>query len=110
MLVGRRRRAAGPAQVQPGGNRRVNAVLHHMAITQLRWEPRARQLYDNARQRGHTTSEAMRILKRKLSDVVHRRMIRDVTARSSTPLLTQELRMVADPESPRTRRGWTRDG
>jgi len=72
----------------PGGNRRVNAVLHHTAITQLRWEPRARQLDDNARQRGHTNSEAMRILKRKLSDVVDRRMIRDVTARSSPPLLT----------------------
>jgi transposase len=53
----------------PGGDRRVNAVLHHMAITQLRCEPRAREVYDQARQRGHTNTEAMRILKRKLSDV-----------------------------------------
>jgi transposase len=35
------------------GNRRVNAVLHRMAVTQLRCEPRARAIYDNARARGH---------------------------------------------------------
>jgi hypothetical protein len=72
----------------PGGNRRVNAVLHHMAITQLRCEPRARQLYDQARQRGHTNTEAMRILKRRLSDVVYRCTIRDVTPTAETPPLT----------------------
>jgi transposase len=66
----------------PYGNRRVNCVLHHMAVTQLRYEPRARELYEHARQRGHTKTEAMRILKRRLSDVVYRRMILDL---ESTP-------------------------
>jgi len=64
----------------PHGNRRVNCVLHHMALTQLRCEPRARQLYEQARHRGHTKTEAMRILKRRLSDVIYRRMIRDIEA------------------------------
>jgi transposase len=72
----------------PGGYRRVNAVLHHMAITQLRCEPRARELYDHARLRGHTNTEAMRVLKRRLSDVVYRRMIHDATARYETAPLT----------------------
>jgi transposase len=31
------------------GNRRINSVLHLMAVTQLRCEPRARQIYDDAR-------------------------------------------------------------
>lgn len=62
----------------PAGNRRVNAALHRMAITQLRCEPRARQLYTNARKAGHTKKEAMRVLKRHLSNVVHRHMLRDV--------------------------------
>jgi transposase len=62
------------------GNRRVNAVLHRMAVTQLRCEPRARQIYDDARRNGHTKKEAMRILKRQLSNVVYRRMIRDFNA------------------------------
>jgi transposase len=61
-----------------GGNRRVNAVLHRMAMTQLRCEPKAREIYDRARQRGHTKREAMRILKRQLSNVIYRRMMADL--------------------------------
>lgn len=64
-----------------GGNRRVNAVLHRMAVTQLRCDERARAIYDNARRRGHTKKEAMRVLKRHLSDVVYRRMIHDANTR-----------------------------
>jgi transposase len=63
-----------------GGNRRVNAVLHRMAVTQLRYEPRAQKIYTDARAGGHTKREAMRTLKRNLSNVVHRRMMRDLKA------------------------------
>jgi hypothetical protein len=69
----------------PGGNRRVNAVLHRMAVTQLRCEPRAQALYANARARGHTKKEARRVLKRHLSDVIYRRMLRDL---ATQPLVT----------------------
>lgn len=68
-----------------GGNRRVNAVLHRMAVTQLRCEPRARRIFDDARQRGHTKKEAMRILKRHLSDVAYRRMVRDLKPDHEVP-------------------------
>jgi transposase len=61
-----------------GGNRPVNAVLDRMAVTQLRCEPRAQRIYADARRNSHTKKEAMRILKRHLSDVVHRRMMRDL--------------------------------
>jgi transposase len=67
------------------GNRRINSVLHLMAVTQLRCEPRARQIYDDARRHGHTKKEAMRILKRHLSNVVYRRMIRDLNATLGSP-------------------------
>jgi transposase len=60
-----------------GGNRRLNAALHRIAMIQLRCEPRAHQLYQNARQRHHTRREAMRILKRHLSNVIYRTMIQD---------------------------------
>jgi transposase len=75
--------AEGPGEpvrhrFNPGGNRRVNAILHRMAVTQLRCEPRAQAIYHDARARGHTKREARRILKRHLSDVIHRRMMRDV--------------------------------
>jgi hypothetical protein len=64
----------------PGGNRRINAVLHRMAVTQLHFEPRAKHIYAQARADGHTKKEARRILKRHLSDVVYRRMMRDLAA------------------------------
>lgn len=54
-----------------GGNRRVNAVLHRMAVTQLRCDERARKIFTDSRQRGHTKKEAMRVLKRHLSNVVY---------------------------------------
>ena len=66
----------------PGGNRRINAILHRMAVTQLRCEPRAQHIYANARAAGHTKKEARRVLKRHLSDAVYRRMIRDLAAAS----------------------------
>lgn len=65
-----------------GGNRRVNAVLHRMAVTQLRCEQRAQAIFNEARRHGHTKKEAMRILKRQLSNVVHRRMLSDLQSRS----------------------------
>jgi transposase len=81
--------AEGPGEpvrhrYNPGGNRRVNAVLHRMAVTQLRCEPRAQTIYTNARERGHTKTEARRILKRHLSDVIHRHMLRDLTTQPLT--------------------------
>lgn len=62
-----------------GGNRRVNAAIHRMAMVQLRVEPRAQELYAEARRNGHTKREAMRLLKRQLSNVIYRRMIRDLS-------------------------------
>lgn len=66
-----------------GGNRRVNAVLHRMAVTQLRCDERAQKIVADARRRGHTKREARRILKRRLSDIIYRQMIRDVNRRLS---------------------------
>jgi transposase len=64
-----------------GGNRRVNACLHRIAVTQLRCNPRARQIYEDSRRRGHTKKEAMRVLKRHLSNVVYRQMTHDLQRR-----------------------------
>lgn len=73
-----------------GGNRRVNAVLHRMAVTQLRCEPRAQKIYTDARARGHTKKEAMRVVKRNLSNAVHRRMVRDANADDRSPTVRSQ--------------------
>lgn len=46
-------------------------------MIQLRYEPRARQIHDQARARGHTRREAMRVLKRNISNAIYRAMLRD---------------------------------
>ena len=55
-----------------------------MAMVQLRFEPRAQELFAEARRKGHTRREAMRLLKRQLSNVIYRRMIRDLDIETST--------------------------
>ena len=60
-----------------GGNRRLNAAIHRIAMIQLRFEPRARTIHDRARANGHTRREAMRVLKRNLSNAIYRTMLRD---------------------------------
>jgi transposase len=62
-----------------GGNRQSNAALHRIAITQLRIHPPAQTLIASHLQRGKTKREALRVLKRRLADVVYRTMIRDAT-------------------------------
>jgi transposase len=84
--------AEGPGEpvrhrYNPGGNRRVNRTVHLMAVTQLRCEPRAQALCENARKRGHTKKEARRILKRHLSDVIYRHMIRDLASHTAAQSL-----------------------
>jgi hypothetical protein len=64
--------AEGPGEpvrhrYNPGGNRRINAIPHRTAVTQLRCEPRAKAIYANARANHHTKKEARRVLKRHLS-------------------------------------------
>jgi transposase len=62
------------------GNRRINRVLHMMAISQLRSPAsEGRAYYDRKRAEGKTAMEARRCLKRRLSDIVYRRMLDDLT-------------------------------
>ncbi len=59
------------------GNRRVNRVLHIMAIVQLRNDTEGRAYYRRKVATGKTGMEAIRALKRRLSDVVYRQLVTD---------------------------------
>jgi transposase len=59
------------------GNRRVNRVLHIMAVVQLRHDTAGRAYYRRRLAEGKTTMEALRALKRHLSDVIYKQMVRD---------------------------------
>ena len=60
------------------GNRRLNHALHIAAITQIRYpHSPGRRYYDRKLAEGKTPREAIRSLKRRLSDVVWRHLIAD---------------------------------
>jgi transposase len=66
------------------GNRQLNAALHRIAITQAHWHPEARALLARRKAGGDGGLEAIRVLKRRLSDVVYRALVND--ANTALPL------------------------
>ena len=71
-----------------GGNRQLNAALHRIAITQIRVDERGRAYLDHRRQAGDTKTEAIRALRRRISDEVFRRLQADEAARAKAPAAT----------------------
>jgi len=67
------------------GNRQVNRALHIMAVVQLRNATEGRAYFDRRVAGGKTTMEAMRALKRRLSDIVYRTMVADAAAAGAGP-------------------------
>lgn len=61
-----------------GGNRRINRALHVVARTQATWHPDAKAYVQKKRADGKTSKEAIRCLKRRLSDVIYRTMVADL--------------------------------
>jgi transposase len=62
------------------GNRRMNHVLHMAAIVQLRHDTEGRAYFRRKVAAGKTRMEALRALKRRLSDVIYRRLVADAKA------------------------------
>ncbi|MEZ0579661.1 IS110 family transposase [Nocardioides sp. MH1] len=67
-----------------GGNRQINRALHIMATVQLRNPTEGRAYYDRKKAAGKTSGEAMRCLKRRLSDTIYRTLIADLAAHTAT--------------------------
>lgn len=68
------------------GNRQLNAAIHRMAVTQIRIHDEAKAYLERRMAMGNTKTEAIRALKRKLSDVVYRSLLADAGAISAAPL------------------------
>jgi transposase len=65
------------------GNRRLNHVLYMAGIVQLRNDTDGRTYYRRKRAEGKASLEALRCLKRRLSDVVYRQLVADARERTS---------------------------
>ena len=69
-------------RLNPRGNRMLNHAIHTIAICQLRFpHTEGRAFYERKRQEGKTPKEALRALKRRLSDIVYRHLVADQQTR-----------------------------
>ena len=71
-----------------GGNRQINKTLHIMATVQLRNATEGRAYFDRKKASGKSSMEAMRSLKRRLSDTVYRAMLTDLAKSSAAQQVT----------------------
>jgi transposase len=67
------------------GNRRINRVLHIMAIVAIRRDSEGRRYYLRKIAAGKTKPEALRCLKRRLSDIVYNQMRADAQRLAASP-------------------------
>ena len=71
------------------GNRRLNEAVHTVALVQIRADGPARSFIERKKAEGKTSREAMRSLKRRLSDVIYNKLLLD--QRNSTSAITLPL-------------------
>jgi transposase len=64
-------------RLNPGGNRHLNAALHTIAVCQARDPSPGRRYYLRKLAEGKTPAEARRALKRRLANVIYRRILAD---------------------------------
>ena len=75
--------SAGPGapRVNTKGNRKLNHAIHIVAVTQVRSTTSAGHAYFRRKlAEGKTEKEAMRALKRKISDAIYRQLVQDAAA------------------------------
>jgi len=66
------------------GNRRMNHMIHIAAATQIRLDTEGRRYYRRKLAQGKTRMEAMRCLKRRISDALYRQLLVDARAAEQT--------------------------
>lgn len=81
----------GRFRLNRGGNRQINTALHMIAVTQLRDGP-GKAYVEKRMARGNTKTEAVRLLRRRISDVVFRTMRADERAQA---VLVEQLSSLA---------------
>ncbi len=67
-------------RLNPRGNRHLNHALHIAAVTQIRNDTPGRAYFGRKVREGKTRKEALRALKRRISDAVYRQLLVDAAA------------------------------
>ena len=72
--------SSGPTKrhrLNPRGDRQLNHAMHMAAVTQVRNDTPGRAYYLRKQAEGKSRKEALRALKRRISDAVYRRLVAD---------------------------------
>lgn len=87
-----------------GGNRTINTASHIAALTQIRMGAESAAYYDMLITVGKTRKEALRLLRRRLSDRVYAARRADVVPKAQTSVSDAQLApsMIEDPASTMT--------
>jgi len=64
-------------RLNPKGNRRLNHAIHVIAMAQISHQSDGRTYFDRKLAEGKTTKEALRALKRHISNAVYRQLVID---------------------------------
>jgi len=86
------------------GNRRLNHAIHMAAVTQIRFDTPSRVYYDKKLAEGKSKNEALRALKRRISDAVYRRLVAD---QQRTQTRTPSVPLAGRAASPLDIERWT---
>jgi transposase len=65
------------------GNRKLNHAIHMAAVTQIGHDTAGRNYYDKKQAEGKTKKEALRALKRRISNVVYQQLTTDQQTKTS---------------------------
>jgi transposase len=68
-------------RLNPRGNRQLNHAIHMAAVTQIRNDTPGRAYYERKQAEGKSKKEAVRALKRRVSDAVYRQLVLDAKQR-----------------------------
>ena len=72
--------SSGPTRrhrLNPRGDRQLNHAMHMAAVTQVRHDTPGRAHYLRKQAEGKSRKEALRALKRRISDAVYQRLVAD---------------------------------
>ncbi|WP_261555682.1 transposase [Frankia tisae] len=77
--------SSGKVRLNRGGNRTINTALHMIAVTQIRGVGPGKDYVDRQLARGKTRTEAVRLLRRRLSEVVFTALRADARGHAAPP-------------------------
>ena len=66
-------------RLNPRGNRQLNHAIHVIAVAQIRHQSDGRRYFDRKVAKGKSNKEALRALKRQISNAVYSRLVDDAT-------------------------------